>query len=111
MMSCEIRQGYDVKLVGRTSRYRLIEFVGEDEAIVHQHHPRTMKPQRRQIKVRVSEFEALCTGLAWDGSGPLWQKITGWITYPKMPGPRYALLAEGDPTEQAAANIQHDMEA
>lgn len=112
----EIRQGYDLKLRGRVSRYRLVRFgpfrgVRKDELIVQRHHPRTMRAQGRQMKVKLSDVEALCTGMAWDYSGPLWQEIIEWLPrFPKMPG-RYAVLARPDVEEQHLANVQHDMEA
>lgn len=109
----EIREGYDLKLRGRVSRYRVICFDG-DEIIVHRHHPRTMRPQAHQIKVKLDEVEAICTGLAWDRSGPLWQNISGWVTFPKMPERRYAVIAPPNAEQrrlQAEANIEHDMEA
>lgn len=112
-MSYEIRQGYDLKLRGRVSRYRVVRFCSEDELIVHRHHPRRMRPQGRQIKVKLSEVEALCTGLAWDGSGPLWQNILGWVSFPKMPGQRYAVMApytDEQMREQQEINALHDME-
>lgn len=120
-MSIEIRQGYDLKLRRRSSRYRVVCFgpslergVNEDELIVHRHHPRTMRPQGRQIKVKLRDVEALCTGLAWDRSGPLWQNISGWITLPRMPERRYAKIAPHSAKQrrlQAEANIAHDLEA
>lgn len=91
-MSVEIMEGYDLRLRGRVSRYRVIAFRPSRKMIVQRHHRTLMRPHGRQIEVGLDEVTGVCVGLGSDHASPVWQEITGWMNFPKMPDRWFAVV-------------------
>jgi hypothetical protein len=84
----DLREGYDVKLRGRSSRYRIAHlgpYDDEDYGLAADEFRAQRnianKPGRKVSHQRTytrGEVEALCTGMT-DNGYPVWQPIVGWI--------------------------------
>jgi hypothetical protein len=88
-----LAQGYDVKLRGRVSRYRIVKWEAEG-VIVQRFHRTRMRPHGKQQWEPMGQVEALCIGQKEDG-GPSWAPIKGFETLPRLPGVHAQVILPG----------------